>query len=180
MAEEDDFDIDIYGDEQPEYVQEPADQITEDAKHDDSSFAPGPDGTNVGRPPNEPETEPGIVEQAGDQLIADTVGESSQEEGGATYQAGTESAPNPDQTAPFSGQHNGDQQEKDPNATAALRLTELQWWDTEDDLRGWANDCSVEDQIKDITFNEHKANGKSKGYVVHFPHRTCDMLWTDS
>jgi len=51
----------------------------------------------------------------------------------------------------------------DPAATSALSLSELNWWTSEEDIRGWANDCGVEDQLAEITFNEHKVNGKSKG-----------------
>ncbi|GAB7346008.1 hypothetical protein MBLNU457_4781t1 [Dothideomycetes sp. NU457] len=165
MAEEDDFDIDIYGDEQPEFVHEPAEQIEEDVKHEDSTFEAGLDGTNFGKPPNEPETEPGTIEPAAEDYNMDGNNNDDQNHGGATYQAGSESATNPDQTAPHADQQNGNESGLDPNATAALRLSELQWWETEDDLRGWANECSVEGQIKELTFNEHKANGKSKGEV---------------
>jgi len=166
MAEEDDFDIDIYGDEQPDFVQEPAEQIAEDVQHEDSTFDVGLDGTNFGKPPNEAETEPSTTEHIQGDFDMNDNRNGVEDVGGATYQAGHESAPNPDQTAPHSQQQNGDTLEADANATAALRVCELQWWDTEDDLRGWANDCSVEDQIEEITFNEHKANGKSKGYVL--------------
>jgi hypothetical protein len=58
----------------------------------------------------------------------------------------------------------------DSVATTALRIAELNWWDTEDDIRGWANQCGCEDEIKEITFNEHKVNGKSKGYVLSHDH----------
>jgi hypothetical protein len=51
----------------------------------------------------------------------------------------------------------------DPNATAALLISELQWWNTEDEVRNWVNDAGCEDEMKDITFSEHKVNGKSKG-----------------
>ena len=51
----------------------------------------------------------------------------------------------------------------DPGASAALIVSDLQWWNTEDDLRGWANQADAEDELKDVTFSEHKVNGKSKG-----------------
>ncbi|KAI0384347.1 hypothetical protein F5Y04DRAFT_277718 [Hypomontagnella monticulosa] len=51
----------------------------------------------------------------------------------------------------------------DPGATSALLLSELQWWTTDDDIRGWIRQASCEDELKDITFSEHKVNGKSKG-----------------
>ncbi|KAI0111011.1 hypothetical protein F4776DRAFT_356707 [Hypoxylon sp. NC0597] len=51
----------------------------------------------------------------------------------------------------------------DPNATNALMVSELQWWTTDDDIRGWIRRADCEDELKDITFSEHKVNGKSKG-----------------
>ncbi|KAI0838169.1 hypothetical protein F5Y06DRAFT_296710 [Hypoxylon sp. FL0890] len=51
----------------------------------------------------------------------------------------------------------------DPGATSALLVSELQWWTTDDDIRGWIRRAGCEDELKDITFSEHKVNGKSKG-----------------
>ena len=51
----------------------------------------------------------------------------------------------------------------DAGATTALVIAELHWWTTEDDLRGWVNQSECEDELKSITFHEHKVNGKSKG-----------------
>ncbi|KAM3064964.1 hypothetical protein ACMFMF_011579 [Clarireedia jacksonii] len=51
----------------------------------------------------------------------------------------------------------------DQGATTALLISELHWWNTDDDIRGWVNQAQVEDELKDITFSEHKVNGKSKG-----------------
>ncbi|RKF79669.1 putative rrm domain-containing protein [Golovinomyces cichoracearum] len=51
----------------------------------------------------------------------------------------------------------------DSGATTALLISELNWWNTDDDIRGWINQAQVEDELKEITFSEHKVNGKSKG-----------------
>ncbi|KAM3421221.1 hypothetical protein BST61_g1628 [Cercospora zeina] len=51
----------------------------------------------------------------------------------------------------------------EPNATQALKLSELHWWTTEEDLRGFCAVAEVETQLRDIAFGEHKINGKSRG-----------------
>ena len=56
-----------------------------------------------------------------------------------------------------------DERPIDPNATNALLISDLHWWSTDDDIRGWVNQSECEDELKDITFSEHKVNGKSKG-----------------
>jgi len=53
----------------------------------------------------------------------------------------------------------------DAGATTAILISELHWWNTDDDVRGWVNQAQVEDELKEITFSEHKVNGKSKGQV---------------
>ncbi|KAI0162025.1 hypothetical protein GGR57DRAFT_309097 [Xylariaceae sp. FL1272] len=51
----------------------------------------------------------------------------------------------------------------DPGATNCLLLSELNWWTTDDDIRAWIKQGSCEDELRDITYSEHKVNGKSKG-----------------
>ena len=57
-----------------------------------------------------------------------------------------------------------DERPIDNGATSALLVSELHWYTTEDDIRGWINQAGCEDELKEITFSEHKVNGKSKGY----------------
>ena len=58
-----------------------------------------------------------------------------------------------------------DERPVDPGATSAIMISELNWWNTDDDVRGWVQQANCEAELKDITFSEHKVNGKSKGYV---------------
>lgn len=56
-----------------------------------------------------------------------------------------------------------DDRPMDDAATTALLVSDLFWWTTDDDVRGWAAQAGCEDELKDVTFSEHKVNGKSKG-----------------
>jgi hypothetical protein len=58
-----------------------------------------------------------------------------------------------------------DERPIDSGATTALMISDLHWWTTEDDLRKWANQVNAEMEILEISFSEHKVNGKSKGQV---------------
>lgn len=51
----------------------------------------------------------------------------------------------------------------DPGATTAILISELNWWNTDDEIRGWARQAGCESELRDITFSEHKVNGKCKG-----------------
>jgi hypothetical protein len=72
-----------------------------------------------------------------------------------------QSQPGPTQGVKRKG--SSDERPIDPGATTAIMVSELSWWITDDDIRGWIAAVKCEEELKDITFSEHKVNGKSKG-----------------
>jgi hypothetical protein len=69
-----------------------------------------------------------------------------------------------------------DERPIDPGATTALLISDLHWWNTDDDIRGWVNQAQCEDELKEVTFSEHKINGKSKGYRGTLSYRFTLMI----
>ncbi|KAI5204887.1 hypothetical protein AUEXF2481DRAFT_5019 [Aureobasidium subglaciale EXF-2481] len=178
MADDDNFDIDIYGDDEQDLKPEP--QPKEEQKQHDTETSPELDGTDYAQQVNEPETEPPIdsdvkLEGDPDEMkvqyeqshgAADSSGLQEQQQIHSTTGSSADQYNVPKQAPTEQGtkrKEGEDSREVDPGATSALRLGELQWWISEDDIRGWANQCGCEDELKEVTFNEHKVNGKSKG-----------------
>lgn len=164
MAEkEDDFDFDIYGDDSAQTYEE-ADQQPTDAN-----------AVNAGEAQYD-EAYQAQDAQVGDesyQMTEDTQTTAAEGQEGDQHYDASAGLPNAseamqsDQVQQGTKRKSGDDAETpiDPAATSALSLSELNWWTSEDEIRGWANECGVEDQMKELTFNEHKVNGKSKGQV---------------
>lgn len=161
-SEEDNFDIDIYGDGGEDYGHDVAQEETkaeDNADEAPESMETVPNASSD-PPPNVQKTEPHMKQE-------------HQQEGSDVAQkiASTDqSAPDPVQLPKQAPQAQGlkrkegtDDRFVDPGATSALFVSELHWWINDDDIRGWANQSQCEDELEDITFSEHKVNGKSKG-----------------
>ncbi|MCJ1393871.1 hypothetical protein MMC18_006747 [Xylographa bjoerkii] len=173
-TEEDNFDIDIYGDGGEDYQEEgqvepeEGNQTTQEPVQPSESAIPPP-GTFVGSAEpksnghgdNEGLNSPKVIEQA------DNVPHKI----GSTDESVLDPLNLPKQAPQAQGlkrKEGIDDRFVDPGATTALFISDLHWWITDDDIRGWANQSECEDELEDMTFSEHKVNGKSKGqaYVL--------------
>jgi hypothetical protein len=146
MAEEDNFDIDIYG----------------DLENDPSA-------------PKKEETTTTITTSNGP-LKAQNKGYQEDASMTETQESVTvtNSQPISRQDTPIAGSNGGtpslkrkepDSGSQPPVGMSALQIADLNWWTTEDEIRGWIQSAGFEHELKELTFNEHKANGKSKGYA---------------
>lgn len=143
MAEED-FEIDIYGDANQEQ------QGGDDNKHD-QSYEGGDHQDGHGANDNE--------QYRDDQQHAEDSSHAKHDDDSSHTESAT-----PQQSNPLKRKEGSDDRTIDPGATSAILISELQWWITDDDIRGWIREAGCEEELKDITFSEHKVNGKSKGY----------------
>ena len=169
---DDEFDIDIYGDTNGEQEQAGATTNDEDGDMKIDGIENGHGGSaglNV--------TETNGTKHAGKEEDDDYVDikikdepdkMSGQQQIKSTDESGRGALNIPKQAPQQQGvkrKEGSDDRPIDPGATTALMISELHWWNTDDDVRGWVNQAMVEDELKEITFSEHKVNGKSKGWV---------------
>ena len=160
--EEDNFDIDLYGDNPAEGGN------AEEYKDDEVDFTVDQPNHEQIEQQEQPKEEVAETEEMNNNT------ETQMNSISSTAQPSTPQVQAPKQAPQQQGvkrkDSSSDHRPLDPGATSALLVSDLQWWHTEDDLRGWANQAECEDELKDVTFSEHKVNGKSKGYgVVAFP-----------
>lgn len=164
-TEEDNFDIDIYGDGGGEEFQQEAAESIEAEKHPESGADPQHATTE---PPPAPYSNANGYDGQHDHRLGDS---HNQQSNVAQKIASTDDSPHDPlqlpkqapQTQGLKRKEGSDDRFSDPAATSALYISELHWWVTDDDIRGWANQNQCEDELEDVTFNEHKVNGKSKG-----------------
>lgn len=149
MAEED-FDIDIYGDANPE-----ADTRQEDANaqaYESNTAITVANGSN------------NSASHGNHQGGYDGEAQGDHQTGSsAEAQDRSSSTPAQSHQQGVKRKEGPDDRPIDPGATNCLLLSELSWWTTDDDIRSWVRRASCEEELKDITFSEHKVNGKSKG-----------------
>ncbi|KAJ4386887.1 hypothetical protein N0V93_009786 [Gnomoniopsis smithogilvyi] len=147
MAEED-FEIDVYGDAEGGQDQQDQgqDQAAEEYNHNDQ------EEHHAQHPEENHEMEGG-----------DQNGSAEYDEYAMDGQTDDQQVTAPDPPQGVKRKQEDDERPVDQLATNAVLLSDMQWWDNEDDIRGWARAGNCEEELKDITFSEHKVNGKSKG-----------------
>jgi len=166
MADDDNFDIDIYGDDS--YQDSSAQQDSTDILTDTPAPTVDTNGnaSSDSKSNNQSGGEPTIKsEPMGDSTNGDAQHDHSTQQiastGGSTGNHEVhKQAPQKQGTKRKQGED--DDRPTDPGATAALMINDVNWWVSEEDIRGWANQSGCEDELNEVTFNEHKVNGKSK------------------
>lgn len=169
---DDDFDIDIYGDTNTEDTPFKRDEEG-DVKIDGTENANGDittTGANVHEAEVEVEAETVKTEEYTDNKTENNNHSHAQaQQIKSTDESGRDVLTIPKQAPQQQGvkrKEGSDDRPIDPGATSAILVSDLHWWTTDDDVRGWVNQAQCEDELKDVTFSEHKVNGKSKGSVT--------------
>ncbi|KFZ20741.1 hypothetical protein V502_03020 [Pseudogymnoascus sp. VKM F-4520 (FW-2644)] len=163
---DDDFDIDIYGDTNNEQ-ETPTTPAAKDEEGDIKIDGANNDDTDEANKPTE-------VDEDQDTEYVDIKVDSGndgppqeqRQQIKSTDESGKDALNIPKQAPQQQGvkrKEGSDERPIDPGATTALLISDLHWWNTDDDIRGWINQAQCEDELKEITFSEHKVNGKSKG-----------------
>ena len=159
-TEEDNFDIDIYGDG------------GEDDQNEEAEAEIKPEETSEQTLQSREPTSSVADRTSSNDIVTDLNLKSEQQDSDVTQKIAStdESGSDPvllpkqaPQTQGLKRKDGVDDRYVDPGATTALFVSELHWWVNDDDVRGWANQSQCEDELEDITFSEHKVNGKSKG-----------------
>ncbi|OBT49469.1 hypothetical protein VE00_00327 [Pseudogymnoascus sp. WSF 3629] len=164
---DDDFDIDIYGDTNNEQ-ETPTTPAAKDEEGDIKIEGANNDDTDAADKPTEVEEEEQDTEYVDIKVDSghDSHPQEQRQQIKSTDESGKDALNIPKQAPQQQGvkrKEGSDERPIDPGATTALLISDLHWWNTDDDVRGWINQAQCEDELKEITFSEHKVNGKSKG-----------------
>jgi hypothetical protein len=165
MADDDNFDIDIYGDDSYQDSSAQQDTSLTDANAPNANTNGGESSASNNIKP-EGDDQGAKQEPSGDAMNGDAHHDHSTQQiastgGSAGNHEVHKQAPQKQGTKRKQGED--DDRHTDPGATAALMINDVNWWVSEEDIRGWANQSGCEDELSEVTFNEHKVNGKSKG-----------------
>jgi hypothetical protein len=166
MADDDNFDIDIYGDDTYQDSSAQQDTNLPDASSANANTNNGDSAAATDNLKSENGDHAPRQESSGDAMNGESQQEHSTQQiastGGSTGNHEVhKQAPQKQGTKRKQGED--DDRPTDPGATAALMINDVNWWVSEEDIRGWANQSGCEDELNEVTFNEHKVNGKSKG-----------------
>ncbi|OAL40037.1 hypothetical protein AYO20_00455 [Fonsecaea nubica] len=157
-ADEDNFDIDIYGDGEVDM----GNDGTMDYKAEDEDIQLQTE-EDVPVLAEETHADPATEDKQPISSPTASLAKGKPDEVEAEHSDSIASKPVPQQGV--KRKETSDERPIDHGATNALMISDLHWWTTEDDIRGWANEAGTEDELKDLTFSEHKVNGKSKGQL---------------
>ena len=148
MADEENFEIDIYGDGSPEASPQSyeVDQPVPDPQDGNDTSKMTDDTTASNQPEGQLSSE------------TETVGGSIDARGQVKKDHSIQEPLSQQQPTPS----DSDRQAIDPGASSALLVSSISWWISDDDIRGWAHSCGYEDELKDISFKEEKRHGHSK------------------
>ena len=173
----DDFDIDIYGNDEasPDASNEQQAQNDMDIKQESSSQNISPQAAEPNQQASETqptdamhvadnadqsqaqtqaikdETPDGQDDLTHNQDVSDFIAPTQEME---NLRAGEKSpAVNPSSAQKAAA---NDDRPLDPGATSALTISDMMWWNTDNEITGWAVDSGCEEELKDITFCEHK------------------------
>jgi len=150
MADEDNFDIDIYGDE-----------AGNDYQQDGTTTVSASASAANDKKPEPPKQEP---------VPSTTTTTTTTTATAPSAPTSSISSTNPPSSIPakpaqqsLKRKEPSDDRQSDPNASSSLILSDLNWWVSEDLIRSWALATECEKDIVEITFHEYKANGRSNG-----------------
>lgn len=186
-GEDDTFDLDIYGDEENQQQKQQQQQQQEENPEDRIDFGDDSYDQNGNADDAQQDANATIKEDASsNQTAAAAAGQKRKapDDGYDDHQnttnatAATAATPSNSATPSVRPTSSAATAQVDPNATLALKLSELHWWTTEEDLRSFCATAGVESELIDIAFGEHKINGKSRGeaYLEFSSREACSAV----